>query len=122
MISKRKLLKNIKILDEEYKKIRQELKREKEYNNGFARAMLLLRKQKGWTQTELAKKIEKQRGNAVSETYISHLERGEALPGSKLLKQLAKVFKCSYGFLKDFLESDKIGRCKKEFNKKYGEK
>lgn len=119
VISKKKILNNIKILNEEHKKIRQELKREKEHNNGFANAMLLLRKQKGWTQDELACKIKKQRGESVSTTYISYLEIGQALPCPGLLKQLSKVFGCGYEFLKDFLENDKVGKCKKEFNKKY---
>jgi ribosome-binding protein aMBF1 (putative translation factor) len=118
MVSKKQALENIKIMDKELKSLYREIKAQKksEYNDSFGNAILLLRKQKGWTSKELSAKVKK------SKTYISQLERGMTLPCSTLLKQLAKVFKCDYELLKDCLENDKINKTRKDFNKKYRKK
>ncbi|VAW18180.1 hypothetical protein MNBD_BACTEROID01-2856 [hydrothermal vent metagenome] len=52
-----------------------------------------LRKQKGWSQTELAKKID------VSRVIIGRYERNEAAPSIDVAKRMADAFEVSLDYL-----------------------
>ena len=58
-----------------------------------AQNLIELRKSKGWTQTELAEKIN------YSDKSVSKWERGEAVPDLKILTQLAELFDVTLDFL-----------------------
>ena len=52
-----------------------------------------LRKQKGWSQSELAKRIE------VSREIIGRYERNDAIPSIDIAKRMADVFEVSLDYL-----------------------
>lgn len=52
-----------------------------------------LRKQKGWSQSELAKNIE------VSREIVGRYERGDAMPSIDIAKRLADAFGVSLDYL-----------------------
>ncbi len=52
-----------------------------------------LRKQKGWSQSELAKKLE------VSREIVGRYERNDAVPSIEIAKRMADVFEVSLDYL-----------------------
>jgi transcriptional regulator with XRE-family HTH domain len=52
-----------------------------------------LRKQKGWSQNELAKRME------VSREIVGRYERGDALPSIDIAKRIAEAFDVSLDYL-----------------------
>ena len=52
----------------------------------FAENLAVLRKKKGWTQLELAERLN------YSDKAVSKWERGESLPDVTILKQIADLF------------------------------
>ena len=52
-----------------------------------------LRKQKGWSQSELAKQVE------VSREIIGRYERNDAVPSIEVAKRMAEAFEVSLDFL-----------------------
>ncbi|PXX95164.1 hypothetical protein DF185_22560 [Marinifilum breve] len=52
-----------------------------------------LRKQKGWSQSELAKQIQ------VSREIVGRYERGDAVPSIDIAKRMADVFEVSLDYL-----------------------
>ena len=65
--------------------------------NGFGKKILDLRKQKGWSQPEIAKKI------GTSGPIIGRYERGEMTPSI----QVAKKFADTFGVTLDYLIADR---------------
>lgn len=59
----------------------------------FAENLSALRKKKGWTQLELAEKLN------YSDKAVSKWERGEALPDVVILKRIAELHEVSVDFL-----------------------
>ncbi len=62
-----------------------------------------LRKQKGWSQSELAKQIE------VSREIVGRYERNDAMPSIDIAKRMADVFDVSLDYL--------VGTTEKKMNK-----
>ncbi len=62
-----------------------------------------LRKQKGWSQSELAKQIQ------VSHGIVGRYERGDAIPSIDISKRMADVFEISLDYL--------VGATEKQLNK-----
>ena len=58
-------------------------------NQKFGQFILALRKEKGWTQLELAQKLN------VTDKAVSKWERGVGLPDIKMIEPLAEVFDVS---------------------------
>jgi transcriptional regulator with XRE-family HTH domain len=70
----------------------------------FPTKLLMLRKQHGMSQEELAQKLN------ITRFHISHLESGKRKPGSALLSNIADVFGVTMEQLvKDDLEIDDTG-------------
>ena len=63
----------------------------------FGQRLLVLRKRKGWSQPELAKKL------GTSGPIIGRYERGEMTPSVEVAKRLADIFAVTV----DYLVSDK---------------
>lgn len=59
----------------------------------FAENLSALRKKKGWTQLELAAKLN------YSDKAVSKWERGESLPDVVILKQISELFEVSLDYL-----------------------
>lgn len=59
----------------------------------FAENLSALRKKKGWTQLELADKLN------YSDKAVSKWERGESLPDVVILKQIADLFEVSVDYM-----------------------
>lgn len=59
----------------------------------FAENLSALRKKKGWTQLELAEKLN------YSDKAVSKWERGESLPDVVILKQIADLFEVSVDYM-----------------------
>ena len=59
----------------------------------FAENLSVLRKKKGWTQLELAAKLN------YSDKAVSKWERGESLPDVVILKQISELFEVSVDYL-----------------------
>lgn len=57
--------------------------------------ILQLRKQAGWSQEELGRRI------GANKTHISRLEKGRYMPSVRVLKALADVFEVTTDFLID---------------------
>lgn len=66
-------------------------------DKGFGQQLLTLRKQKGWSQPELSKKV------GTSGAIIGRYERGEITPSIEVAKKLADAF----GVTLDYLIDDK---------------
>jgi transcriptional regulator with XRE-family HTH domain len=66
-------------------------------DESFGRRLLALRKQKGWSQPELGKKL------GSSGPIIGRYERGEMTPSIEVAKKLADIF----GVTLDYLVDDK---------------
>jgi len=62
-----------------------------------------LRKQKGWSQSELAKQIQ------VSREIVGRYERGDAVPSIDIAKRMADAFEVSLDYL--------VGATEKQLNK-----
>ena len=62
-----------------------------------------LRKEKGWSQSELAKQIQ------VSREIVGRYERGDAVPSIDIAKRMADVFEVSLDYL--------VGATEKQVNK-----
>jgi transcriptional regulator with XRE-family HTH domain len=62
-----------------------------------------LRKQKGWSQSELAKQI------SVSREIVGRYERGDAVPSIDIAKRMADAFEVSLDYL--------VGAAEKQINK-----
>jgi len=62
-----------------------------------------LRKQKGWSQSELAKQIN------VSREIVGRYERGDAVPSIDIAKRMADAFEVSLDYL--------VGATEKQINK-----
>jgi len=62
-----------------------------------------LRKQKGWSQSELAKQIN------VSREIVGRYERGDAVPSIDIAKRMADAFEVSLDYL--------VGASEKQINK-----
>lgn len=62
-----------------------------------------LRKQKGWSQSELAKQIQ------VSREIVGRYERGDAVPSIDIAKRMADAFEVSLDYL--------VGAAEKQLNK-----
>lgn len=59
----------------------------------FAHNLSVLRKKKGWTQLELAERLN------YSDKAVSKWERGESLPDVTVLKQMADMFEVTVDYL-----------------------
>ncbi|MBO5221168.1 MAG: helix-turn-helix transcriptional regulator [Clostridia bacterium] len=59
----------------------------------FAENLSALRKKKGWTQLELAEKIN------YSDKAVSKWERGESLPDVVILKQISELFEVTVDYM-----------------------
>ena len=59
----------------------------------FAENLSVLRKKKGWTQLELAEKLN------YSDKAVSKWERGESLPDVIILKRIAELYEVSVDYL-----------------------
>lgn len=68
-------------------------------NQKFGKFILFLRKEKGWTQAELAEKLN------VTDKAISKWERGVGFPDIKMVEPLAEVFGVS---ILEIMSSEKI--------------
>lgn len=68
-------------------------------NQKFGKFILFLRKEKGWTQAELAEKFN------VTDKAISKWERGVGFPDIKMVEPLAEVFGVS---ILEIMSSEKI--------------
>ncbi len=53
------------------------------------------RKLKGWTQVKLSVKL----GFKPDNSHVSRWETGNEIPGDDLLRKMAQVFECDYGYL-----------------------
>ena len=62
-----------------------------------------LRKQKGWSQSELAKQI------SVSREIVGRYERGDAVPSIDIAKRMADAFEVSLDYM--------VGASEKQINK-----
>ena len=63
----------------------------------FAENLSALRKKKGWTQLELAERLN------YSDKAVSKWERGESLPDVTILKKISQLFEVTVDYL---LEAD----------------
>jgi len=63
--------------------------------NSFSQRLLALRKDRGWSQPELGKKID------TSGAIIGRYERGEITPSIEVAKKLANVFGVTLDYLVD---------------------
>ena len=68
-------------------------------NQKFGQFILLLRKEKGWTQLELAEKLN------VTDKAVSKWERGVGFPDIKMIEPIAEVFGVS---ILEIMRSEKI--------------
>lgn len=59
----------------------------------FGSKITELRKQKGWSQSELAKKLE------VSREIVGRYERNDAVPSIEIAKRMADAFEVSLDYL-----------------------
>jgi transcriptional regulator with XRE-family HTH domain len=64
-------------------------------DNGFGHRLLSLRKQRGWSQPELGKKV------GTSGAIIGRYERGEITPSIEVAKKLADAFGVTLDYLVD---------------------
>ena len=68
-------------------------------NQKFGQFILSLRKEKGWTQLELAEKLN------VTDKAVSKWERGVGFPDIKMIEPIAEVFGVS---ILEIMRSEKI--------------
>lgn len=68
-------------------------------NQKFGQFILSLRKEKGWTQLELAEKLN------VTDKAVSKWERGVGFPDIKMIEPIAEVFDVS---ILEIMRSEKI--------------
>lgn len=69
----------------------------------FSKFFRKLRKEKGITQTELAKSL-----GYKNNSYIARIERGDFLPSKEKLKKMAKILKVPFSYLDSLLFEAKI--------------
>lgn len=82
--------------------------------SNFGKTIYELRKERGWTQSELAEKLN------LSDKTVSKWERGSALPEITTIFELAKTFEVDYTYLIESGLNKKYQRCieKNEKSKK----
>ena len=68
-------------------------------NKKFGQFILKLRKEKGWTQLELAEKLN------ITDKAVSKWERGTGFPDIKMIEPLAEVFNVS---ILEIMQSERI--------------
>jgi len=72
-------------------------------NMHFGRKFRNLRKQNGFSQRELGRRL-----GYVNNSYVANIENGSFIPSEKKLKKIAKMLNIPYSELKDLLIEAKI--------------